>query len=448
MLDQALQEKSVGIVSHYYMDAELQGTLAALKHEHVFCADSLAMGHAAVDMAKSGAKSIVCLGVDFMSESVRSTLDQAGMKDIPVLRCDDRHIGCSLAEAAEKEVYKMWLEDAAKYPNPLHVVYINTSIESKAMAHSTIPTITCTSSNVVYTVLQADIDMPGVNIFYGPDTYMGGNLFSMLTAYSKLPDEEIAQIHPDHTQASIISLLERFQYFRDGMCVVHHMFGDQVVDKVKNSYPLDGRTFYTAHLEVPGEMFDLAFQAQATGDGVVGSTSNILNFIVAKTKEAEAQGIENVRFILGTESGMVTPIVNAMEKICKGGSTTAEIVFPVNDEAVTTTDGPGGGLSIVPGVSGGEGCSTAGGCASCPFMKMNDLDSLQDIVDRIPASEGFLASVPEDLTVRVAKSKGHLEVICRDTVSTVAEVGGTPIAYMNHLMKTKTMHPELVKLVQ
>ena len=45
-------------------------------------------------------------------------------------------------------------------------------------------------------------------------------------------------------------------------------------------------------------------------------------------------------------------------------------------------DAFGGGLSIVPGVSGGEGCSTAGGCASCPFMKMNDLDSLQDIVLR------------------------------------------------------------------
>ena len=34
----------------------------------------------------------------------------------------------------------------------------------------------------------------------------------------------------------------------------------------------------------------------------------------------------------------------------------------------------------MPGVSGGEGCSTAGGCASCPFMKMNDLDSLVDVV--------------------------------------------------------------------
>jgi len=283
--------------------------------------------------------------------------------------------------------------------------------------------------------------MPGVNIFYGPDTYMGGNLYSMLTAYSKLPDEEIQEIHPEHTQASVKSLLERFQYFKEGMCVVHHMFGDQVVGKVKSDYPLDGKTFYTAHLEVPGEMFELAFEAQQTGDGVVGSTSNILNFIVAKTKEAEAQGISNVRFILGTESGMVTPIVSAMEKICKGGSTTAEIVFPVNDEAVTTTEGPGGGLSIVPGVSGGEGCSTAGGCASCPFMKMNDLDSLVDVVERIP--EG-VAALPEDLSVRVAKSKGHLRV----AKGTVAEVGGQPIAFMNHLMKTKSMHPELVKLVQ
>jgi len=31
---------------------------------------------------------------------------------------------------------------------------------------------------------------------------------------------------------------------------------------------------------------------------------------------------------------------------------------------------------------------------------------------------------------------------------TVAEVGGMPIAYMNHLMTHKTMHPELVQLVQ
>ncbi|CAN0355252.1 unnamed protein product, partial [Phaeothamnion confervicola] len=37
--------------AHYYMDAELQGTLMALKWQHVVVADSLAMGDAAVKMA-------------------------------------------------------------------------------------------------------------------------------------------------------------------------------------------------------------------------------------------------------------------------------------------------------------------------------------------------------------------------------------------------------------
>jgi quinolinate synthase len=34
-------------------------------------------------------------------------------------------------------------------------VYINTSLRTKAYAHEAVPTITCTSSNVVQTVLQA-----------------------------------------------------------------------------------------------------------------------------------------------------------------------------------------------------------------------------------------------------------------------------------------------------
>ena len=64
-------------------------------------------------------------------------------------------IGCSLAEAAESEPYTQYLEDAAAEPHPgLHVVYINTSLRTKALSHAQIPTITCTSSNVVQTVLQ------------------------------------------------------------------------------------------------------------------------------------------------------------------------------------------------------------------------------------------------------------------------------------------------------
>jgi quinolinate synthase len=437
-LDALLEEKQVGVVSHYYMDAELQGTLAQLKNQHVFSADSLAMGHAAVGMAKAGVKGIVCLGVDFMSESVRATLDQAGCPDVPVYRCNDAHIGCSLAEAAERDQYYAWLGNAAKnVEKPLHVVYINTSIESKARAVNTVPTITCTSSNVVYTVLQAAHDIPGVSIFYGPDTYMGRNLYSMFSKYAELSDEEIARIHPEHNKATLKSMLERFHYYKQGMCVVHHMFGEQVVNKVRRDYPLDGRTFYTAHLEVPGEMFELGFEAQLTGDGVVGSTSNILNFIISKTQAVAKDGGKLARFILGTEVGMVTSIVNAARELTKDKDIAVEIIFPVDQSAVTATDDPE--LAIVPGVSGGEGCSTSGGCASCPFMKMNDLDSLVDVVERVPTS----GPLPKSMEIRVAAAKGHIKI----GGSTVAEMGGRPIGYMNYLMTSKSHHPDLIAAV-
>ena len=42
-----------------------------------------------------------------------------------------------------------------------------------------------------------------------------------------------------------------------------------------------------------------------------------------------------------------------------------------------------GGLALVPGPAGGEGCSAEGGCASCPFMKMNTLSALLHVAHRI-----------------------------------------------------------------
>jgi quinolinate synthase len=70
-------------------------------------------------------------------------------------------IGCSLAEAAESESYNRYLEEASHTPTSLHVVYINTSLRTKATAHSLVPTITCTSSNVVQTVLQGFAQVRG-----------------------------------------------------------------------------------------------------------------------------------------------------------------------------------------------------------------------------------------------------------------------------------------------
>ena len=75
-----------------------------------------------------------------------------------VYRMAAADIGCSLAEAAEAPAYAEYLAAAAKEDAPvLHVVYINTSLRTKALAHAQVPTITCTSSNVVQTVLQVGL---------------------------------------------------------------------------------------------------------------------------------------------------------------------------------------------------------------------------------------------------------------------------------------------------
>ena len=170
------QQQNVGVVAHYYMDAELQGVLTQLPESHLTIADSLKMADAAVEQAKAGRRAIIVLGVDFMSENVRAVLDAAGFEHVAVYRLATDAIGCSLAESAEGEAYAGWLQQAAASKHPLHVVYINTSLMTKAKAHAVVPTITCTSSNVVQTILQAAAEVPDVSIWYGPDTYMGGNL--------------------------------------------------------------------------------------------------------------------------------------------------------------------------------------------------------------------------------------------------------------------------------
>lgn len=71
-----------------------------------------------------------------------------------VYRMASADIGCSLAEAAESPAYESYLTEASHTPNSLHVVYINTSLRTKAVADQMVPTITCTSSNVVQTILQ------------------------------------------------------------------------------------------------------------------------------------------------------------------------------------------------------------------------------------------------------------------------------------------------------
>ena len=135
-------------------------------------------------------------------------------------------------------------------------------------------------------------------------------------------------------------------------------------------------------------MFTLAMEAKRTRDrGVVGSTSTILDFIASKVKCALEQPFaDKLQFVLGTESGMITSIVRKVQAMLQQSGRKdiqVEVVFPVSPESITTgtqttasNGGPvtlPGGLSVIPGPDSGEGCSTEGGCASCPYMKMNSL---------------------------------------------------------------------------
>ncbi len=435
-LTNLLRSKNAGVVAHFYMDPELQGVLSSCDWPHIHVSDSLAMADRAIAMAEQGVGTVAVLGVDFMSENVRAMLDASGYEHIPVYRVTADPIGCSLAESAEAAAYGAYLSEASKTPRSLHVVYINTSLVTKAKAQALVPTITCTSSNVVQTVLQAAAQVPDVHIWFGPDTYMGDNLANMFASLAEMSNEQIRQVHPAHDQSSVRSLLPRFHYFKQGTCIVHHMFGADVVNLVREHY---ADVFVTAHLEVPGEMFELGLRAQREGNGVVGSTSNILAFVLGKVDEAIARGeTSNLRFILGTEAGMITPIVRQVQDKLRdyasegGPEVSAEIIFPVARDAIAQA--PESGLGVLPGVAGGEGCSTAGGCATCPYMKMNSLRALIALLRRLDV-EPDSTLVPFEPRKYVQQIRGR----------TAADLGGEPILHMREFQRSGELPEALVQ---
>lgn len=433
-LDVLLKKKNVGVVAHFYMDPELQGVLHGLEWPHVFIADSLAMGDHALKMVRAGVDSVLVLGVDFMTENVQATINAEGY-DTPVYRLADKFIGCSLAEAAEGDNYAAWLAKAAKVPDSVHIVYINTSLRTKANAHERVPTITCTSGNVVNTVLQTSAQMPDVNIWFGPDTYMGQNLVRTFEYMcNHMSDAQVAAIHPAHTRSSVASMLERFQFFQQGNCVVHHMFGGRVTEIVRDNY---SHAYQTAHLEVPGEMFEMALEAQQKDKGVVGSTSDILNYITKKVTAA-AEGEEKVTlpFVLGTEAGMITSIVGRVQDTLrdnKADHVECEVIFPVADDAIAVDSASPFGM--MPGVSAGEGCSVGGGCATCPYMKMNNLDSLFDVLE-LCGEEGKQLQLAKYRTQKYSDS------------ARTTKLGVVPINHMRYFQSKGRLSDDFVQDIQ
>ncbi len=381
-LTELVTRHRVALVAHYYMDPELQGMLRQIESPFVAISDSLVMADRAVEMVKNGAEVVVVLGVDFMAENARAMLDAEGFSAVRVLRLSDRAIGCSLAEAAEHPRYAAYLEQAAATPNSLHVVYINTSLLTKASAEARVPTITCTSSNVVRLLLAAARADPKLELFFGPDTYMGRNLSELFKLVSSWDDARIGLAYPGFDARAMRELSARFHYFGEGHCVVHHLFGESVARRIEAEYAAD---LWTAHLEVPSAMFGLALRAMQEGRGVVGSTSDILDFVgrFVETWCREPGASAQRRVVLGTETGLVTALIERVRPALRAAPEprSLEIVFPVSADAITESSEPG--LAVLPGAASGEGCGVEGSCATCPYMKMNHLDGLLLLLERL-----------------------------------------------------------------
>jgi quinolinate synthase len=288
---------------------------------------------------------------------------------------------------------------------------------------------------------------------------MGRNLAQLFAQLATLPAEEVAALHPGHTPASIAAALPRLRYFEDGTCIVHHIFGGEACEVVRAAY---GDAYLTAHFEVPGDMFTLAMAARARGMGVVGSTSNILDFIAAKLGDALAREgqADHLRFVLGTESGMVTSIVRRVQSMLRTSGrhdVSVEVVFPVNPSAITTpaqrTSGAvgvaaaqmlPGGLAVLPGPAMGEGCSLEGGCASCPYMRMNTLGALLAVCSALPAAHDVSLQAPAATPPQLLPYLPKPYAERMPDGSTVARAGCVPILHMRHFHANKTLSEELV----
>jgi quinolinate synthase len=144
---------------------------------------------------------------------------------------------------------------------------------------------------------------------------------------------------------------------------------------------------------------------------------------------------------------MITSIVRKVQAMLAAAGrddVEVEVVFPVAPQSISTPRqavAPGaaplslpGGLSIVPGPAGGEGCSLEGGCAACPYMRMNTLDALLGVCGRVgaPGGEAALAAF---------KPRAYAE---RVGGKTVAAAGCVPILHMRHFSQKKVLGDVLV----
>ena len=216
-----LDEKNGVLISHYYVDKEIQ----ELTEDLGGCvSDSLQMakfGH------NSEAELLVVSGVKFMGETSKILSPEKTIL-MPTLEAT-----CSLDLGCPEEDFKKFCEE---HPDREIVVYANTSAEVKALADWVV------TSSIALEVVE-HLHSQGKKIIWAPDKHLGKYI-------------------EDYTGADMI--------LWDASCIVHDEFKYQGLSDMKKLHPDAG---VLVHPESPMEVIKLA--------DAVGSTSQILQ--AAKT---------------------------------------------------------------------------------------------------------------------------------------------------------------------
>lgn len=267
-IEKLKKEKNAIILAHYYQEPDIQDIAD-------YIGDSLGLSQEA---AKTDAEVIVFAGVHFMAETAKIL-----SPDKTVLLPDVK-AGCSLADSCPPHLFRKFKE---KYPDHLVITYVNCTAELKALSD-----IVCTSTNAVQIVESLPKDQ---KIIFGPDRNLG---------------------------AYVAKKTGRDLVLWNGACMVHEIFSQEKITKLKERHP---NAKFIAHPECEEVVLKMA--------DYIGSTTGLLKYTITNPA---------TEFIVATESG----IIHQMEK---ANPTKTFIPAPPNNSCA---------------------------CNDCPYMKRNTLEKL------------------------------------------------------------------------
>lgn len=262
------KEKNAVILAHYYQNADIQDIAD-------YIGDSLGL---AQEAQKTNSDIILFAGVHFMAETAK-ILNPDKKVLIPDLKA-----GCSLADSCPPQRFS---EFKLAHPDHIVITYINCTADIKALSD-----IICTSSNAIQIVESLPKEQ---KIIFAPDKNLG---------------------------AYINKKTGRNMVLWDGACMVHEIFSQEKLVKLKFQHP---NAKVIAHPECEPAILEYA--------DFIGSTTALLNYSKKSTDQ---------EFIVLTETG----ILHQMQK-----SSPNKTFIPAPPD---------------------NSCA----CNNCPYMKLNTLEKI------------------------------------------------------------------------